>query len=302
METINLSLNPTYLCNFRCEFCYLTEEQLSEKNKISLDVLTQRLEEIELACYELDHVDLYGGEIALLGDKYLYELDKCLNKFATPSVNVVTNLSKIVDYFKEDYIDLSVSFDFTAREKSDRVLSNIISLKKDIAILMLASPALLKIDIDMMINTFNGIGNIKSVEIKPYSSNQANQLHVTNKDYEEFIFEWLKKTKSSKFEFINRKQIERAKQKQNNAFSDDHIYITPSGKFAVLEFDKNGDEFFLELESMEEYRKWCTFEKERVKSNLICGQCQFLGHCLTEHYRFVGSLDQSCNGFINLIS
>ncbi len=301
MRKINISLNPTYLCNFRCNFCYLTSEQLADKNKLPLHLLEARLLELSSKGIVVDHIDLYGGEVALLGDNYLYELDSILNKYSSPTINIITNLSKVVNYFNEDYIDLSVSFDFEAREQSDRVLNNIIKLKKEIAILMLASPQLLKTDIDLMINTFNSIANITSVEIKPYSSNQANQLGISFKEYEIFIENWLRKTKDANFEFINRKQINQAIQKKNNAFSDDHIYITPNGKYSVLEFDENEDEFFLELNSIEDYFKWCDKEKNRVKKNKFCSHCDFLGHCLTEHYRTVHSLDNSCNGFINLL-
>ena len=30
LNPITLSVNPTYYCNFRCDFCYLTEEQLRD--------------------------------------------------------------------------------------------------------------------------------------------------------------------------------------------------------------------------------------------------------------------------------
>ena len=33
---MNLSINPTYYCNFRCDFCYLTPEQLGDRQKIDL--------------------------------------------------------------------------------------------------------------------------------------------------------------------------------------------------------------------------------------------------------------------------
>ena len=41
-------------------------------------------------------------------------------------------------------------------------------------------------------------------------------------------------------------------QKKYNAFSNDHVYITFKGKFGVLEFDVNDNEYFLELDSFHE--------------------------------------------------
>ena len=41
-----VSINPSYFCNFRCDFCYLTPEQLGNQKKISLERLDQLLGDI----------------------------------------------------------------------------------------------------------------------------------------------------------------------------------------------------------------------------------------------------------------
>jgi MoaA/NifB/PqqE/SkfB family radical SAM enzyme len=302
MKPITISLNPTYLCNFRCKFCYLTPEQLSNKHKIEPSRLQAMLAEIKNSGFNVEHVDLYGGEIGLLQEGYLeYLHDLVLSYSKDASFNVVTNLYKVNKFFLNKDISLSVSYDFDAREHSDVVLANMLKINKPIAVLVLASPDLIKKDPNQMINFFNKIQNVESVEIKPYSSNQANQLGVTNKEYEDFIFAWLTSPIEKEFDFINEYQIEDSLSGQYNAFSDNHIYITPSGKFAALEFDKNDNEFFLEFNSFNEYLEWSLKEKAEVKENEYCKGCEYLGTCLTEHYRRVTSLDDSCNGFKNLL-
>jgi sulfatase maturation enzyme AslB (radical SAM superfamily) len=301
MSKISLSINPTYLCNFRCNFCYLTEEQLSSKNKLDLKKLENLLIELKDNSFEIDHVDLYGGEISLLNEEYLNSLDTLLEKYDNPTINVVTNLSKINNYFLKEHVDLSVSFDFDVREKSDLVIQNILKIKKNISILMLASKDLIKKNVDDMINFFNHIENIKSVEIKPYSSNQANNLNVLDIEFENFVKKWITSKINKNFNFKNYGNIAQSINKTNNSFSDDHIYITPNGKLAVLEFDTNNHEFFLELDSVSDYLNWTNKEKLKVKNNNFCKNCEFLGNCLTEHYREVLSLENSCNGYINLL-
>ncbi len=301
MKKINLSVNPTYLCNFRCSFCYLTAEQLADRKRLDLGILAERIEELKSASYAIDHVDLYGGEIALLAPEYLKQLDEMFFENGNPSINVVTNLSQIHPFFLLDHVELSVSFDFEARERHQQVLENIISLDKEVSILMLASSELLKMDVGNMIRVFNQIKNICSVEIKPYSTNQANQHAVSCRDYERFVLQWLENKTPKRFEFINEKQIERALKLKYNAFSDDHLYITPQGKFAVLDFDAQDNEFFLELSSLSDYEAWSIAEKEKIFANKFCSSCDHVGHCLTEHYRDVTSLEDSCNGFRGLL-
>ncbi len=45
-KPITVSVNPSYFCNFRCDFCYLTEEQLSDQKKIELEKLDDLLSQI----------------------------------------------------------------------------------------------------------------------------------------------------------------------------------------------------------------------------------------------------------------
>lgn len=298
---INVSLNPTYLCNFRCEFCYLTPEQLADKKKLDLDRLIEMFQEMKSHGYRINMLDLYGGEVGLLPDEYLERLRKILLHAGAGDINVITNLYKIHPYFLHPSVQVSVSFDFEARERHDQVLQNIINMPKPVAILMLASPNLLKLDTDYMIGILNKLQNVISVEIKPYSSNQANTLPVTDKDYEEFVKKWITSNLSKNFTFVNEDRIKESLDASYSAYSDDHVYITPNGKFGTLEFDSNENEFFLEMDTFDEYLLWARNERTRVDSNAICSTCPYLGRCLTEHYRDVKSLENSCNGFRHLL-
>lgn len=263
--------------------------------------MSQRIDELHAAGVNIEHVDLYGGEVGLLEESYLNELDSIVRRSGNPLINVVTNLSMIHPYFLHDHIDLAVSYDFDCRQSHEQVLQNMVLVGKQISVLLLASSLLVKKDVGMMIDTFNGLQNVRSVEIKPYSSNQANVLSVSDQDFEEFVKKWLLDPRTKNFEFINEVEINKALKKTRNAFSNDHLYITPQGKFAVLEFDNNQNEFFLELDSYEDYVRWQEIEKQRVHKNIFCRECEYLGNCLTEHYRDVKSLEKSCNGFRHLL-
>jgi hypothetical protein len=278
----------------------LTPEQLGDKKLLDLERLNEMLSEV-LMYDSIDHVDLYGGEIALLPDYYLEELKLCLESYGVDSVNINTNLSAINEAMFDPYYHISVSYDFTVREQHDKVWRNMALLPVQFSVLMLASDLLITEDVDNMIQQFNLLPNLTSVEIKPYSENQSNSLNVSFKDYEEFVKQWITSPVEKKFDFINEYLIEDVLDKKRNSFSDDHVYITPSGRWAVLEFDLNDKEYFLEYDSFDQYLVWTRLEKERVANNKFCNSCEYYGHCLSEHLREVKDLDNSCNGFKLLI-
>lgn len=291
-----VSINPTYFCNFRCNFCYLTPEQLADQNKIELDKLDKLLADIP----SIDYVDLYGGEIGALKKDYFYGLKDTIRKHYSDEINIITNYSMLHEGFYEDDVYLSVSYDFEAREKSDLVYKNMLMSPVPIAVLILATPEVINKDVEEMISMLNMCSSVTSVEIKPYSINQANAHNVTHKQFEDFVIRWLEAGTLKRFHFVNEDHIQDSLAKKYNAFSDNHIYITPNGKYGVLEFDKDDKEYFLELDTWNDYIAWTKKEKSDNVSD-ICKNCKYFGTCLTEHYRYVKDLDNSCNGYKGLL-
>ena len=296
---MNLSINPTYYCNFACDFCYLTTEQLNDRAQINLGVLNEKLSEVARVD-TINHVDLYGGEIGILKPDYLYAMKEVIRKYYQGSININTNLSAFPEFFRDEDITLSVSYDFHAREKEQFVLNNMMNANKDLAVLILASPKVLEMDVEFMIFTLNMVSNVKSVEIKPYSVNQANQHNVTHKDFEDFVIKFDEAKTQKNFHFQNIDNIFKSIDKEYDAFSNDHVYITPAGKFGVLEFDKYDREYFKEYRTYSQYKTWAKEEPEKNLSD-ICKTCKYYGNCLTEHYRYVKDLTNSCNGYKGLI-
>ena len=200
-----ISLNPTYLCNFKCDFCYLTPTQLADKNKINLGDLDKRLSEVSKVM-PISYVDLYGGEISVLGDDYFYALKDTIRRYYQGEINIITNYASPKSYMHEDDISLSVSFDFEARERSDLVFANMLTCPVPISVLILASPKVINMDVGEMVQQLSMLSNIRSVEIKPYSTNQANAHNVTHKDFENFVLKWL--SYDLPFEFENYHRIQ----------------------------------------------------------------------------------------------
>ena len=300
-NVVNLSLNVSYHCNFRCGFCYLTEKQLSDTKKISLESLKNRLDDIERAGYHIGHVDLYGGEVLLLSFDYLIAVKKLLRFYGAEDIEIITNLSTYrEDIVEDNNFGISVSYDFQHRQQSDHVWKNMLKVNRDFTILTLGIPEIVRTDPMEFIEQINLLSHCKHWEIKPYSANQANQLDVSYEEYEEFIKKIIEYP-NKKFEFLNKVALDMAVHSDANPYSDDHVYITPNGTFAVLEFDANDNEYFQELHTFQQYLDWTLLEKSRVLSNEFCGTCNYSGRCISEHLREVKTVDQSCNGFYKLI-
>lgn len=300
---ITVSINPTYLCNFRCDFCYLTEDQLRDNDRVTLLRIYDRLEEISKHAV-ITHVDIYGGEVTLLPEAYMEEVIDMAHHFGTGRVNIITNLSRIPGWLYRDDIDISVSWDYHARQDHMKVYNNMLAAPSDVHVLMLASYNMINWadeDIIMADLMLSQLARVQSVEIKPYSTNQANADLVSFADFEEFVQRWLTLTTDRNYEFVNEKNIQESLMGVRNAWSDDHIYITPNGKFGVLEFDLLDNEYFKELDSFDEYLEWAVNEKKKIGENKYCSACEYFGHCLSEHLREVRSLENSCNGFVNLL-
>lgn len=296
---INLSLNPSYFCSLRCEFCYLSPQQLGDKTRLSLDRLGELLEEVS-QYFTIRHVDLYGGEPTLLPFDYVMGLKNLLTPYVE-EVNVNTNLVTVPKWLEDEFFYPSVSYDFTAREKHEEVFLNMLSLNRDFSILTLATPKVMSLEMGYIMGILSVLKRLNTWEIKPYSSNQYNDLGVSYTQHEDFVLRALRACKEEGIHLTNRDLLEGVLSGAGHAFSDDHLYITPEGRYAVLEFDKNDKEYFLNLNNVSDYIAWSEQEKMKVWSNPHCSQCHYVGKCLTEHYREVKSLDNSCNGFIRLI-
>jgi hypothetical protein len=156
-------------------------------------------------------------------------------------------------------------------------------------------------ELDEFIHLLNSLPKLTTVEIKPYSFNKFNTQEVTYLQHEEWIKRWIMRSGFFRFEFINLTRIKASLSRNYSSWSDEHLYITPSGNYAVLEFDEENREYFSELPNYEQYLNWIQKEKSVVESNSFCGGCTYLGSCLSEHLQPVYNIEYSCNGFKNLL-
>lgn len=296
---MNLSINPTYLCNLRCDFCYLSKLQLSDTKRIDLNRLNDMLRQVYDRYGEISYVDLYGGEISTLPNDYQHELWMTINWWYQREININTNLIKVSPLLEEWNAFISVSFDGPARERWEQTWNNMATLNKPFVVLILASPKVIKFGAQALFDMLKSFNNLVSVEIKPYSASTNNNLDVSYLEYESYVSDWL--DLPTPFDVENLSRIGRSLRGEYNAFSDNHLYIQPDGQFAVLDFDEQGLEYFLPV-TLDEYDIWAKKERRVISTESYCSKCEYLGRCLTEHYRHVDNVDKSCSGGYKLLS
>lgn len=296
---IDLSINVTYYCNLRCSFCYLTSEQLSDKYAANLDDLKRLLDSIS-SHYEIGHIDLYGGEVALVPTEYFNELVTLVKRYRPFDVRLITNLTTINDIVMHPEVDLYVSYDFSARELHERVAKNLKRIDRPFHILTLATDVVVQEGTDVVLDFYRSLPNLLSVEIKPYSSNQANTEFGSNSGFYELV-KGIASRDDLPFSFENISLLRSVIGGSRNAYSDGHLFITPQVEMAALGFDLDDREYFLKFNTIAEYKRWCEIEKRSVASSPACQTCPWQGRCLTEHYRNVEPGDGFCSGHRKLI-
>lgn len=300
---ITLSLNPSYLCNLRCEFCYLSKEQLGNPQTIHENRLFEILSDIS-ARRTIEQFDVYGGEVSMIPAAQMLTLLNTAKLFYAGRFNIISNFTQVPEYFFRDDVTISVSWDYTARARHEQVYKNMLEFKKPLHILMLATEPLLKLDqteISRIIELLNAIPTLETFEIKPYSKSQYNAYENNFSSFETWVQKWIDMRPEMNFDFINVEKIISSHKSLSSSWSDDHLYIRPDGALAVLDFDQNGSEYFQAVDNFEEYEKWCSLEKEKFQADKVCGSCKYLGRCLSEHLQIVSTDGQSCSGFFNLL-
>jgi len=261
----------------------------------------------EISQYKkITQVDIYGGEITLLPEQYIKDMLVVISRyyFGEGDVSIITNLTQIPDWLYQSDLDISVSWDYIERPSSyEAVMQNMVLFSRPFHILTLVSKGMVAWDDETLqraIDICDTLTTIQTVELKPYSSNQANQQDVTFKEFEEFVKRWISFSPAK--ELVNENKILNVLAGKGHAWSDDHIYITPTGEFAVLEFDKDNNEYFLPIYDWFDYLKWTMEETMIINTNSICGNCEFRGRCLSEHLRPVKDFEtKSCSGFKGLL-
>lgn len=270
---IQISINPTYKCNLNCPFCYLKHTQ----KVMELNKLENKLSEIS-SQYDIESIDLYGGEICLLPDDYLMKLILLCKKYVN-IIGVITNYTIDKKWlFDRNDIDLSVSWDYVFRDRNDEVLERIKNTKRELGII-LTSPELYDKKYEV-IDILNKLEGNYYIDIKPCMPSENNQCKCDLKKYQEFVLFMIS---NSKHKVLNQYYLDNPP----NNLKTPHIFINPDCEVQKLKFNNNGEYF----ETTSDYN---------IELNDKCKSCKYFDYCQTEHDSYLDD-GYDCLGMKKLI-
>ncbi len=117
-KSVNITILPTYNCNFRCEYCFERNLQCKGQDWLNARMTVEVADAIfkQIAAYKeegrrIDSVYLFGGEPLLYSNKDIvcYILDKC--KEMEIPINIVTN-----GYDLNYYIDILKNYNIATMQ------------------------------------------------------------------------------------------------------------------------------------------------------------------------------------------
>lgn len=277
MKKINISINPTYKCNFSCDFCYL--KNLSANDLLDLNTLKQQLQNISKE-YIINDIDIYGGQIFLLSDQYLNKLFNICFQFVQ-NISIITNMSIWKQQiFKNPKINIITSWDYIYRQQNQIILNNIkkyISMYNSISII-LTSPQLYnhKEKVTQILNNLNNI----NVCIKPYYKTQQTKQNLNFEKFQKFFLYLYSNLHRNINLIIDINKVQLL-----------HIFISPKNELLQITYNKDNQQYFKVINNINDLD---------FNISNICMCCSKYNNCLIQHEYMCTSYD--CCGQYKLMN
>ena len=279
------------MCNQHCCYCYLGD-RICSNVLLSLLDLQKSLADINNH-YTITRIDIFGGEVSLLDDKYLFELKSICEKYTT-HISVTTNLSRDISHIF-NHISISLNEE---RDDFKLILSKLPLLSYDFSLSVVILPSIVKLFKSGKIRNVLSLipTNCKSANLIKYSPSIASNCNiiVNDDDYEYVIFEAYKLYKSDILNF-QIQNVEDILSKQYSPLMSENIFILPNGEYAWIEF-QNQKEFFKTSYNLNEYANAVNAEYNLYEKK--CKSCKYFQKCYTEHL----DLNIKCSGHKHLLN
>ena len=299
---------PTYRCNNRCEYCYLKHDPLGtikyDSNALPRKIY-KRLKELS-AKYEISTVELYGGDLNSYNLDYLKKIIDAYRCYCkNDRIMIKPTIADILG-FEESQVNMSIN-----PERAD-FIQNVMNLKSfpRVGVITVVTNRLMANPIKDILEWVKPLrGNFT---LMPYSNHSPNAPvpYVSNYEYCAFMIRfldyYLKHKDMYKFKLTNILMLQDCINGLYSPAMRNNIFLEPSGHFACVDFDLNGNEYFHVFKNLEEWEERCKREDfERLNT---CGACEHYNTCMAEHFIapnqqkwYVYENGDICNGYKPLV-
>ena len=294
-KKIKLSIQPTFLCNYNCEYCYLGNLR-KDKTILDLDILKQRLEEIT-KIYNIDNIQILGGEISILDINYLNDLCNIIKKYPYA---MTTNLSNnwLINYCLQNNINLGISLN-EERPFYQETVNKLKTLKniKCITLSSVVLPSLLNKSPKEILKFYESLGFI-TYFIQYHPSLTNNVIYdLTLKDYINFMNNLINEYKTNHYNLIIGNEIAMTDTVYSVSY-DKCLLINPNGKLSIIIENDDGYEYYKELNNIQEFISFQSeYETYRVNE---CLKCEHFNNCLGKH--LVSSNTKKCSEIFKIFN
>lgn len=305
-KEITLSIMPTYKCEMDCDYCYLQKDKKRYSEKLFVNKLYKRLKALS-AKYTITTVEVYGGNIKELFTDELMPLIEAYRCYCKNDRIMCNDVPWAMAHgFKERNINISLN-----PERRDFLYTlHDAKVHSSVGIITVATHKLLLQPLDTIFDWYKNFrGN---VTIMPYSNCSPNYPvpYVSNAKYCSFMMEfidyYLNNIDKYKFKLTNILMLQDCINGLYSPAMRNNIFITPEGKFACVDFDVNGNEYFHTFSSLDKWESRCAVEDiDRIK---YCGTCENFNCCMAEHHKnpeqkpwFEKKYGDCCNGYKPLV-
>lgn len=244
---INLVVQPSFKCNYYCEFCYLGDLK-KKKDLLDIKTLSQRISELQSKA-DISSVQILGGEPSLLDREYFNDMCSVLKGY---HLSFVTNFSNewLLEYCLMTGSHLTVSLD-TERKQFKNTVSKLKKCKgiKCISLSSIVFDELYISDKNDILDFYEDLGfDVFFVQFSGSTNNNLLCTSVDNSDYCEFIKELIEVYKAGHYTF----KLENMYMFDTENANMHSVYINPDGSVATISYTKYGEEGFINFNNIDD--------------------------------------------------
>lgn len=270
-----MNIYATYFCNFRCPFCFLTNEQRGDATVIDLDWVSDQLSILKSTDRGLETgLTILGGEPSILPQSFQRKIvdicTNCINKKPW----WITNLS-VIPVCVDD-VDLIVSYDFNVRQDRGKVVQNILNLNCEFSLsTVLTKPIVDQVGPRKFLDFINHFQLCKRADIHILTQTPTTPSYLipTDDSLISFLDVVLDDRKVNLANYSNFNNV------INLGFDNfsDRIALLPNNKYGVTSLDLGQP--YQVADTLDQALHAYYANVETLSVSDVCQGCQFLGSC-----------------------